>query len=342
MSYIRRETTNIIKGIALIFMFIHHFFSFPGWYVHGESYPILEYFNTPLKICVSIFAFLTGYFYYYNSDKSYAYSLRKNFDLWIHYVLTFLLLLIPACILGVYEFTAPKFILEVIGIYQPTMKFCWYVMFYFMTMLILPLYAKLSQKNGVLAFLLAASVPSFMTAVLQPASGNLLGGFLFDHFSNLIWFSSVAVGYVFAQYSLFEKMSAGLQVSKKWLRVSLNILFMIVPFVARGITPALNIVYAPLFLFGLINICELIPSCRVVKPISLIGKYSLLMWFLHCVFFNQCEEITQKILYYPQNAILVLLWGLILCLIVSVPLSALTGWIIKGKDKLVKILSKDI
>lgn len=342
MSYIKRETTNIIKGVALIFMFMHHFFTFPDWYVHGNAYPILAYFNIPLKICVAIFAFLTGYFYYYTPQKDYAYSLRKNVDLWIQYVVTFFLLLIPACILKVYEASAVKFVLELIGLYQPTMKFCWYVTFYFITMLILPVYSKLSHKNGMLAFLLAASVPSFVTAIFDFVSGNALGGMLFDQSSDFIWFSSVAAGYAFAQYGLFEKMHEGLQVSKTWLRVLLNVLFMIIPFVAKGVTPALSIVYAPLFLFGLVNLCEWIPGHRVVKPVAYVGKYSLQMWFLHCVFFNQCQEITQKILYYPQNSILVLLWGLILCLVVSIPLATLTTWIIKGKDKLIRKLSKDV
>lgn len=65
-SYLDRPISDAIKGIALIFMFIHHFFTFPEWYVSGISYPELSLFARlfcwPLKICVSVFAFLTGYF----------------------------------------------------------------------------------------------------------------------------------------------------------------------------------------------------------------------------------------------------------------------------------------
>lgn len=32
-SFIDRNTTNAIKGIALILMFIHHFFTFPDLWI---------------------------------------------------------------------------------------------------------------------------------------------------------------------------------------------------------------------------------------------------------------------------------------------------------------------
>lgn len=62
-----RSTTSVIKGIAVIMMFIHHFFTFPAWWVGGVHYPLLEklapYFSMPLKLCVPVFCFITGYFY---------------------------------------------------------------------------------------------------------------------------------------------------------------------------------------------------------------------------------------------------------------------------------------
>ena len=48
---------------------------------------------------------------------------------------------------------------------------------------------------------------------------------------------------------------------------------------------------------------------------QLVGRYSLLMWFIHCIFFNNCKDIFQPILYWPRNPILVLLWGISICYI---------------------------
>ena len=71
MFELSKRDSDIIKGMAIVLMFVHHFFCFPTWYVDGISYPKLtgfaEFFRFPTKICVSIFAFLTGYAYSKNN-----------------------------------------------------------------------------------------------------------------------------------------------------------------------------------------------------------------------------------------------------------------------------------
>ena len=96
-NFIDREYTNIIKGIALLLMFIHHLFTFPDTFlIKNINVPDLqcfaEIFNEPTKICVSIFAFVTGYFYFFNKSKTYRYSLKKASDLYVNYLVVFILL----------------------------------------------------------------------------------------------------------------------------------------------------------------------------------------------------------------------------------------------------------
>lgn len=83
-SYFSRPVSDGIKGIALIFMFAYHFFAFPQWYISGISFPHLKplapVLGWTLKICVPVFAFLTGYFFVLGKDKSYRHSLRKIRD----------------------------------------------------------------------------------------------------------------------------------------------------------------------------------------------------------------------------------------------------------------------
>ena len=79
--YFDKTTTNIIKGIALIMMFVHHAFTFPEWWLEDAFYPtalkLAPYFCVGLKICVPIFCFLTGYFYYFTKRKNYCIGLLK-------------------------------------------------------------------------------------------------------------------------------------------------------------------------------------------------------------------------------------------------------------------------
>ena len=99
--YFSCKMTNAIKGIALVMMFIHHFFTFPSMWTNGIRYPILEkwapYLCEPTKICVPIFCFITGYTYYFCKNKNLVYSLRKITDLLIVYWGVFFLFLHNWC-----------------------------------------------------------------------------------------------------------------------------------------------------------------------------------------------------------------------------------------------------
>lgn len=67
-----KDITNMIKGIAIILMMTHHFLGFPNWLIDGINYPNYKILGEDLnvwirystKICVALFAFITGYAYY--------------------------------------------------------------------------------------------------------------------------------------------------------------------------------------------------------------------------------------------------------------------------------------
>ena len=74
-----------------------------------------------------------------------------------------------------------------------------------------------------------------------------------------------------------------------------------------------GIMSIPLFIYGLIEITRKMHSKVLIYILNAVGKHSMLMWFIHGIFFNCSKEIFQKILYLPQNPVLVLIWGIALC-----------------------------
>lgn len=58
------------------------------------------------------------------------------------------------------------------------------------------------------------------------------------------------------------------------------------------------------------------------------------MWFVSCIFFNNSKQVFRPILYFPRNPVLVLLWGLILCMAVSVILNFVVSRLTDWKNKL--------
>ena len=339
--FFSRETTSAVRGIALGMMFVHHFFTFPEWWGEGISYPTLEalapVFRNPLKICVPVFCFLTGYLYAYREDRSLRYSLRKISDLLLEYWSVFLPFAGLAAFLLHYSYTPRAFFAELFGVslYFPTMTFGWYVAFYFLSMLLLPLAARIPAKNIHLDIFLSLLVFPVPVRILLRFVGiqsvrAILGNLL-------TWFPVTLSGLIFGRYRLFERMEdALLKVPirpKKGVRVALLLLAVLIlpmgrfaadrvtllfpPLPFLGKSPSFGIsldtVYAPLFLFALSSLIGEFRRGILRRIPERIGALSPLMWFLSCGFFNNCRTIFQPLLYGPRNPVLVTLWGLLLC-----------------------------
>ena len=344
-----RNETLQIKGIALIFMFVHHFFTIPSWYVSGISYVHLAgaaaLCQQPFKLCVCLFAFLNGYLYRYSSDRSLTGLFRKAWRFLVPYWLVTIVLIGIAAGLHRYVLTPENVLLELFGMREDVMIFCWYVYFYLIILMILPGMDRLLEKR---------SLPvSAVTGVILPAAAMILGMSWLDPESSLwvvldhlrAWLPAVMSGWIFARYSLFEKAEKGFGHLSVILQGVLCLVMMITAFSGRYFLPALDcgplalrtinlsgafnmdVIYAPLFIFALITLTRMI---RIPwKPLEIIGKYSMYMWYLHCLFFNCCKPITQIWLFFPRHPLLVLLWGLLITLIPSLPLHLLMQKTIK-------------
>ncbi len=98
---------------------------------------------------------------------------------------------------------------------------------------------------------------------------------------------------------------------------------------------SLDTVYVILFMYFLIRIWKNIKNNKIRFIVSSIGKYSLLMWFIHGVFFANCKHMFQPILYFPRNPILVTLWGLFLCYLCALPINVIVQQINSIKNRLI-------
>lgn len=339
--YIDRNTTAAIKGLALIFMFLHHFFTFPDWYVAGIAYPgiapFVRFLQGPLKMCVVLFAFLTGYFYWFGSRKTLKYSLQKITDVLISYWVAYIPLLVLAVCLGCWKFSVSGMVKELFALERPIMYFCWYVYFYYISMALLPLLDKMGTKSpaadGALLLVLPILVFTALRGVLEYEFG-LENHVLLEILSNLReWFPCIAVGYLCGKYDLFagyldplaDKLLRGRGKGIFWLGLCCVSFFcrLICPRFSLGaisiagnwmeLTFTMDILYGPLFFYGAVNLLRRIPWSVVRRPLEALGKQSLLMWFLHCVFFNCCKELTQPVLYFLKNPLLVTVFGLGVC-----------------------------
>ena len=330
-NYIPKNITNVIKGVAILLMLFHHFFTFPDWYTGTITYGfenVLYFLCGPTRICVGIFCFLTGYFYFFNNNKNYKYSLKKIVNIHINYVSVFIPFLILSLILGCYELSYIT-IFEFLGMNDQIMVFCWYVWFYFLVMLTMPLFVKAENKHVLWGVLLGFVLPMLICGIYSRyihLNSSLLYAAGHEYTT---FYCVVIIGYMCAKYNIFNKVFDRIfkaKVKSKVLIFFINLFLIIFSFLGKNFLPGvyygflglnLDVVYVPLFIYGLVNIALLIKNEKFLIPLQFLGKYSLTMWFVHCVFFNCLSVYTQQILYLPKNIILVYIWGTLITLLVA-------------------------
>lgn len=360
-SFFKRDISEALKGIALIFMMIHHFFTIPEWYIPAVSYPYLgafaRYLYAPLKICIPLFAFLTGYFYWLAPRKTVRYSLRKITDLVIPHSIVCVLMTLLAVALGCFRFTPGDFVMELLGLPETVMKFSWYVLFYCISMLMLPLLDKMSSEKltGDIFLLLVLPVMAIQgLMIIMDEQFHISIPYLFGVLESVReWLPCIMCGYLFGKYSLFETYFENLQ--EKFSGKAGKILFWLclcgIGFAGRlaiprfqlgSIHPAgvwkqlvftMDIFYAPLFAFGMAKLLETVKIPGLTKVLGAIGKKSLYMWFLHAMFFNCCREYLQPLVYFPKNPLLVMLLGVAACYILACLLDFAIKPVLKFKNK---------
>lgn len=335
-SFIDRELTNTIKGVAIILMFFHHFFTMPPMWTSSVSSTYsglhLEFLENPTKICVPVFAFLTGFFYYFSSNKTYRYSLKKITDLWINYVIIMIVLMALSAILGVFDYSILEIIEEAFALKRDIMVFCWYVLFYFGAMLMLPLLARLRTKVECILLVLAIIIPRIIVIIFKRLDEPVLLS-VSEVMEFYYYLPCVFSGYIIARIDGLNWLHGKMKhIKEKYiiLYLFICIAFIILPFLIRRYLIVADFILTPLFLFGLVSVFKLIRNRSLLIPLNILGKYSLLMWFIHCAFFNICKDYTQPVLYYPKTPILVLIWGLLICLalaaIIKKPIDHLVLW----------------
>ena len=342
-AFLSKNMTAILKGIAIILMFMHHFFTFPGYYpdTYNPSWSaaVQDLLNAPTKLCVGIFAFITGYVYYYASKKDLTYSLRKIHALLIRYWIVALPLIIAAVCAGLYKFSITGFTQELFGVDAKVMIFAWYVYFYIFIMLLLPLLSLLCQSRSkavntlILVFFTVIVLNLLFSLIYMGFKGHTT---LLNEVSNLWFYTQITVmGYIFSMTDIMRILRDKLINISPAVRCILFSFLIICAFIlnkilyrkAFGIFSAgdftlivtfqMDVITAPLLIFGVAGLFSGHEDSLTGKAFRFLGKYSIYMWFWHCLFFGTLGAVAKPVLYAPKFALLILIWGTAVCLMLA-------------------------
>lgn len=279
-DWYNKESALLVSSVAILLMLAHHFFGFSSYLSSGnkwnsvfiisgiESERIIAAFG---KICVSIFAFNSGYVLWKLRDEytNPKYLVNRLLPFYISYWLILILFWIYGLVIRDPIPQGKHLWLNIIGLDTDpnrtfvNVPFAWYVAYYTLFILLAPFLTKAFSKNIVLdalCFLFCMGI-------------SLLSGIPFAY--PLIM---SAVGIIVSKYNLFGKIA--LKIPK--INIFLNLLllctliivrqalilfeFPLNPYIANG-----DIFIVPVFIFLIINILRYPPDSVALSYCSLAG-----------------------------------------------------------------------
>ena len=292
-SFISKQEAIMIQAIAALLMVFHHLFGFPERInvpytmlfdfgaIHIET--ILSYFG---RICISIFAFTSGYgFYKLGADASigrgYGIAWKQLKKFYTRFWVVCVIFIPLGYLLRVHTFDGIVLIKSILGLSTAFNGEWWYISTYLGLLLLFPvlcwglrnLCEKTSRYSGIIAI-----VAFVLISILY----TLLPGKSF-----MGWLLCFVMGMAMVQYRVFE-MLYELLLKTERVRYVLAVLLLVGVVGVRIITNAncdYDYIFTPIFIFAILvllksRICEK----SVNKVLQFIGKYSTYIWLTHTFF----------------------------------------------------------
>lgn len=199
-----KKTTQMIKGMAIIIMITHHFIVMP----FIELPYLVTLFGYACKICVAIYAVLSGYGYFFAKEKTVRYGMKKIWGLLQIYWISLFTLFIPAAMSGGWKLTPWSLIVQLFGLLPNLNWFAWYVFFYIFCMLIMPvLYRyKIFHFKPVMNLAIMIIAPYVIAVVLHTFPSYGENTIINDLFSCFLYFPCFLVGFWMAENKVIERI----------------------------------------------------------------------------------------------------------------------------------------
>ena len=328
MEFSKRDTT-VIKGVAICLMLWHHLFTFPERllevsfvslpFINGETLAAaLGQFS---KICVAIFALLSGYGSYLSAKKKDADLLTRQHLLRMYksFWKVFFIAVPVSWLLGS---ARPDPFLEdfIYGALGLRFSYCnewWFITPLAVLLICSPFIRRFIDRargsfisdalwimllNGFIYYLLPQ-----ITA--KPVFSKLDASFFWlELYTVLTLLPAYAMGCSLARHGFFSKLKAACAGKKLWAAAAVAVtagLILIHPFNWL----LYDYINAAVFICCLIVLFETRPGRLVSRVFVILGRESTFLWLIHGLL---CYHWCQKLVFAPKYAPLIFLWLLAL------------------------------
>lgn len=317
-----RSHTQIVKGVAIVLMLLWHVTGWGAYDVPMSYWPMPYRWRPMWLVCAGIYTFMVGYGYAFSKKKDLAYAAKHIWRLLRTYWAVLLVFTLPvlAAVAGPEAITRPgiKGIAEIlVGLRDDWNYYSWYVYFFIFAMAVMPFVGRLIDRWPVVGTLISIivfyacniAINHLGLLIANPNVGGIVA-----KCTHLM--PTAIVGYAAAHCGLVTR----LRLPRQWWVALAAAIAAIIAFVLFHALSHSEDYYifnyllcAPVIVVAIVvifNLYEMPPLSRVLMSL---GKASVWMWFLHCVFFlDDVRTVYQPIISWSGNV-----WVAVLCAILS-------------------------
>lgn len=355
---ITRQQSYVIQGAAILLMLWHHFFSdiqFCGdklFFWNSEVVWRAAWFG---KICVALFAFVSGYGMFYalkrNGEESFFPRLLQDYKivfrqllfLYLKYWLVFLLLPGMELLTGFRRFDMGEFLGNLLGFsstYQPTW---WYMGQYVKMLLLLPLlelffyaFPEREEKKRRICFFGILSALGVLFTAVGLTLYRPLWDFLLNAARNLriSYFLPFCIGFLIARFRLYPLLASKLERIGKKGNTRLSAVVLIATVAVRvalsdsASYAETDFLLVPIFAYTLLTLLQFAPPLE--KVLAWFGRQSTYMWLFHGFF---CAHLSAWLIRHVHFGILFYLILLALSAVAAFLLNLLTRKLLTIKNR---------
>ncbi len=338
-SFISREESTLIQGVAVMLMVFHHLFAFPERVsvaytlvfdfdlLHIET--LLSYFG---RICVSIFAFLSGYGLYkkmmglcredhFPIVAGYKSILGQMLRFLTRYWLVLVVFAAVGYCLNVYSLDWQSLIRHFLGLSSAYNAEWWYVGFYLELLLVFPLlFGAMHFISRWVGEKWGAVLVWVVLLVLSRVWSRIDGCYL-----------SAATGMMCAGTGLFDWAARNMK-KVRGLLPGLAAALMLSLFVLRTWFGAMyDFLFAAAFVFamGVLLKTKLfrLTVNAVLRPV---GRYATYIWLTHTFF---AYYYWQELVYAPYYSWMIFAWCVVLAILPGLALEPVARFLEKNLKK---------
>lgn len=327
-SYLSKEFTLIIKGLAVILLLSHHLWAFPERlpgsitgitdYVYRGSLLIAGDFG---RICVAVFAFLSGYGKYIKYADNKINTFRDIKKMYFLYWRVFLIFIpvafiffrnqVPYCqeemVYSCYKvFSVRELVLNFFGLLSTYNREWWFLSTYIICTAMFPLIKKMADKLSVLMYVFI--VLCFLHAFLMLERTGIFK--LYDIADNIFKYLMPYVvcfcsGVLIAKKAAFSAVAE--KTDKLRFRSLLSLGLIILVFVLREVLSVLTLefLYVILFVYALRMLLS--DTVRINRIFAFLGRYSSYMWLTHSFFCYYFGIVAKSIVFFKWSLITLLI-----------------------------------